>query len=47
MQTMKHFIRFVIGIDQPHSQVSEQELALLQQYARGSNVIVELGTYEG
>lgn len=47
MKTLFHFARFLIGIDQPHSRVTEQELVLLQRYASGAETIVEIGCYEG
>jgi predicted O-methyltransferase YrrM len=47
MHVLVHFARFLAGLDYPHSQVTNSELLLLQELARNSKVIVELGCYEG
>ena len=47
MKALAHFVRFVIGVDQPDSQVTERELSLLRKYASESRTIVEIGCYEG
>jgi len=47
MKTFAHFLRFMLGLDEPRSQVTSAELAMLIKYARGMAVAVELGCYEG
>lgn len=47
MRTVVHFARVLVGLDQPHSQVTYAELRLLLDYACGAGIVVELGTYEG
>jgi len=47
LNAILHFIRFFIGLDEPESQVTDAELAMLLKYAKGSQVAVELGCYEG
>jgi len=47
MKTALHCARFLLRLDQPHSQVTEAELSLLLTYARGASTVVELGCYEG
>jgi predicted O-methyltransferase YrrM len=40
-----HCLRFLLGLDEPHTQVTERELSLLREYATGT--AVEIGCYEG
>lgn len=47
MNALIHFFRFLVGVDSPHSQVTDDELQLLLKYSRTSMTIVELGSYEG
>jgi len=47
MRSLAHFCQFMLGLDPPRSQVSERELALLQDHARGAEIICELGCFEG
>jgi predicted O-methyltransferase YrrM len=47
MKALAHFVRFLIGVDQPDSQVTDRELSLLRKYASDSRTIVEIGCYEG
>lgn len=47
MNSILHFVRFIIGLDKPGSQVTDAELAMLTRYAGGRTTAVELGCYEG
>lgn len=47
MKSLVHFAKFIIGIDKPHSQLTDRELRLLQSYAPKDGIIVEIGCYEG
>lgn len=47
MNSLLHFVRFLIGVDQPASQVTESELNVLRKYALDASTVVELGCYEG
>lgn len=47
MNSLFHFVRFLFSIDEPHSQVTRNELTMLIKYAQGANLAVELGCYEG
>lgn len=47
MKTVLHLAKFIIGLDQPASQLSAPELLLLKQFAIAMPVVVELGCYEG
>lgn len=47
MKALAHFARFVLGVDQPDSQVTERELAILRKHAGGARTIVEIGCFEG
>jgi len=42
-----HWIRFIIGIDQPHSQTTKAEQLIISKYASKSAICVEIGVYEG
>jgi Methyltransferase domain len=47
MKSLGHFIRYVLGLDTPHSQVTEHELQMLMKYCRNAKVVCEIGCYEG
>jgi Methyltransferase domain len=47
MKSLGHFIRYVLALDTPHSQVTERELQMLMKYSRNAKVICEIGCYEG
>jgi len=47
MKSLAHYIRFLIGLDAPHSQVTERELQVLLKYCRNAKVVCEIGCYEG
>lgn len=47
LNTLIHFISFLIKLDKPHSQTSESERLLLATLARESNCLVEIGVFEG
>lgn len=42
-----HLIKFLVGLEGPKTQVTESELKCLVHYSRNSNVVVELGCFEG
>lgn len=42
-----HFIKCIAGLDNPHSQTTPGEQQLLEKYANGANIAVEIGVYEG
>ena len=42
-----HCLRFLLYLDPPYSAVTENELALLLNYSRRAEVIVEIGCFEG
>lgn len=46
MKSLLHFLKFVVKLDSPHSQVSERELDLILRYARNARTICEIGCYE-
>jgi len=46
MQSLFHFVRFVLRLDSAASQVTDKELDMLLHYSRGAPVICELGCYE-
>lgn len=47
MRTLIHTLKYFGGFASPITQVSANELALLKQFAKNSDVLVEVGTYEG
>jgi predicted O-methyltransferase YrrM len=47
VRSQLHFLKFLLGVDQPETQVTAPELTLLTQYASEANVVVEIGCYEG
>jgi len=47
MKSLGHFVRYVLGLDTPHSQVTEREVQMLMKYCRNSKVVCEIGCYEG
>src|SRR5215831_19901334 len=47
MRTLVHFCRFLIGVDAPHSQVTNDELSELVAHAKYADMVVEIGCYEG
>ena len=47
MKSAIHACKFLVALETPHSQVTEQELHCLLNYATGREVIVEIGCYEG
>src|ERR1044071_5258820 len=42
-----HYLRYMVGVDQAHTQTTEAERSLLGRLAGGRKVIVELGVFEG
>lgn len=47
MKSLGHFVRYVLGLDTPHSQVTEREVQMLMKYCRNAKVVCEIGCYEG
>lgn len=47
MRTFLHCCRFLLGVDEAATQVTERELAVLVQHAAASQTIVEIGVFEG
>lgn len=47
MKSLTHFLKFVIGLDAAHSQVTDRELAMLLRYSRDARTTCEIGCYEG
>jgi predicted O-methyltransferase YrrM len=47
MKSLLHFCKFLIGLESPNTQVTDNELSLLVKYSREAKVIVEIGCYEG
>ena len=42
-----HFIKFKLGLEQPHSQTTKAEQEAIARYASGALNAVEIGVYEG
>lgn len=47
MKSAIHAFKFLLALDDPHTQVTEQELRCLLDHAKGAEVVVEIGCYEG
>jgi predicted O-methyltransferase YrrM len=47
MKALTHCLKVLLGIEQPQTQVTPAEAAILERYAGTSTIIVELGCYEG
>ena len=47
MRSVIHLLKFIVGLEEPASQVTERELEMLMHYSRGAAVTCELGCYEG
>jgi predicted O-methyltransferase YrrM len=47
MDSAIHAFKCLLGLDTPESQVTAREIECLMKYAKSSDVIVELGCYEG
>ncbi len=47
MKSAVHACKVALGLEQPESQVSDEELDCLLGYATDARVIVEIGTFEG
>jgi predicted O-methyltransferase YrrM len=47
MKSLSHFIKYVLGLDAPDSQVTDRELQMLTKYCRNARVVCEIGCYEG
>lgn len=42
-----HFLKFLLKLDNPRSQVTENEYTLLMKHSKDADVIVEVGCFEG
>src|ERR1051325_1419903 len=47
MRTLLHCARVLLHIDEPATQVTDRELAILLRHASTSRTVVEIGTFEG
>lgn len=47
MKSAIHAVKFLLGIDNPHTQVTNAELRYLLTHAKRAEVVVEIGCYEG
>lgn len=47
MRAVVHFCRFLIGLDEPRSQLTGAELNMLLKYGGGAKIAVEIGCAEG
>ena len=47
MKSLVHCVRYVLGLEPPHSQVTQRELEMLLKYCRNARVLCEIGCYEG
>jgi predicted O-methyltransferase YrrM len=47
LNTLLHFLGFMLNLQPPDSQVMDDELDLLTRYSSGKELIVEIGCYEG
>lgn len=47
MKSALHAFKFLLTLDEPDSQVTHRELRCLLDHVNGSNVVVEIGCYEG
>lgn len=47
MRVLIHCAKFLLGLEQPDTQVTDREMALLLKYSKEARVVVELGCYEG
>jgi predicted O-methyltransferase YrrM len=47
MKSLIHACKVLVGVEAPTSQVTKRELECLLKHARGADVIVEIGCYEG
>jgi predicted O-methyltransferase YrrM len=46
-QAFFHMVRFIFGLDQPHTQTTAREREMLEKYASGASAAIEIGVYEG
>lgn len=46
-KTALHYFGVLFGSEQPHTQTSEAERAVLRKYLRGMKRVVEIGVFEG
>ena len=47
MNSLLHFLRYVVGVDEQLSQLTAAETELLLRHLEGARVFVEIGCYEG
>jgi predicted O-methyltransferase YrrM len=46
-QAFFHLLRFIFGLDRPHTQTTARERETLEKYASGAGAAIEIGVYEG
>ena len=46
-QALFHLLRFIFGLDRPHTQTTARERETLEKYASGAGAAIEIGVYEG
>ena len=46
-KTLKHFLRYLLGLESAHTQTTEAERTALVRHATGRKRLVEIGVYEG
>src|SRR6188768_379205 len=46
-KTLKHLIRYLLGLETAHTQTTEAERAALSRFASGRKRLAEIGVYEG
>lgn len=42
-----HFVKCILGLDQPHSQTTRAEQAAIAKYSKDAQAAIEIGVYEG
>jgi len=47
MKAFLHYCRFLVGLDEPDSQVTRLELETICRYARQAQTVCEIGCFEG
>jgi predicted O-methyltransferase YrrM len=46
-QAFFHLVKFIFGLDRPHTQTTAREREMLEKYASGASTAIEIGVYEG
>lgn len=45
--SLLHYLRFLLGLEQPQTQTTTAEQAILARWSQGVNAVVEIGVFEG